>query len=200
MKKIFKFPLILCTILSAAVAFNVFSQESRAANSELLRAEETIMVTVTANVEAIDYETREVILLGPLGNVVNFVVDERVERLDEIAVGDMITAEYYVSIAGELRAPTEEERQNPLTILEGGGRTPEGTTPAGGVLRAFKVVAVVIGLDLPTQTVTLLGPQGNTGSIRARNTDNLRMLRLGDTIIVTYTEALAISLEKTSLE
>ncbi len=58
-------------------------------------------------------------------------------------------------------------------------------------MRAFKVVASVIGLDLPTQSVTLQGPLGNTGTIRAENVENLKQLRLGDTVVVTYTEALA---------
>ena len=36
-----------------------------------------------------------------------------------------------------------------------------------------------------------------SATVRAKNVDNLKQLRLGDTIMVTYTEALAISVEKT---
>jgi len=60
----------------------------------------------------------------------------------------------------------------------------------------FRVVTTVEGLERPTRLVTLKGPLGNYVSVRARNVDNLEKLRLGDTIVVTYTEALAISLEK----
>jgi hypothetical protein len=161
-----------------------------------LTAEQEILVTVTAKVEAINQATREVTLKGPLGNVVSFVVDERVKRLNEVSIGDEVTADYYVSVAGELRAPTEEEKKNPLVVIEDGARAPKGTAPAGGVLRAFKVVATVIGLDLPTQSVTLQGPRGNSGTIRAEKVENLKKLRLGDTVIVTYIEALAVSLKK----
>jgi hypothetical protein len=155
-----------------------------------------VLVTVTAKVETIDQAKREVTLKGPLGNVVTFVVDKRVKRLDEVKVGDEVTADYYVSLAGELRAPTEEEKRTPLTILDGAARAPKGASPAAGGLRVFKVVATVAGLDLPTQSVTLQGPLGNTGTIRAEKVENLKQLRLGDTVIVTYTEALAISLHK----
>lgn len=161
-----------------------------------MSAERSILVTVTAKVEAVDQAKREVTLKGPLGNVVTFVVDERVKRLKEVKVGDEVTADYYVSLAGELRAPTEDEKKTPLTVLEGVARAPEGASPAAGALRAFKVVATVIGLDLPTQSVTLEGPRGNSGTIRAEHVENLKQLRLGDTVIVTYTEALAISLQK----
>ncbi len=188
-------PFILTT-LALMATFTALVQEAKPAETKALSAERTILVTVTAKVEALDQAKREVTLKGPLGNVVTFVVDERVKRLSEVKVGDHVTADYYVSLAGELRAPTEEEKKTPLTILDAGARAPKDTSPAGGKLRAFKVVATVIGLDLPTQSVTLQGPLGNAGSIRAESAENLKKLRLGDTIVVTYTEALAISLQK----
>jgi hypothetical protein len=172
------------------------AQEKKASAAAPLSAEESILVSVTARVQAIDQAKREVTLKGPLGNVVTFTVDQRVKRLSEINVGDDVSADYYVSLAGELRAPTDEEKQNPLEILSETARAPKGTEPAGGALRAFKVVTTVEGLDLPTQSVTLKGPMGNDATIRAKNVDKLKKLRLGDTIVVTYTEALAISVEK----
>jgi len=161
-----------------------------------LSAEKTILVSVTAKVQAIDQAKREVTLKGPLGNVISFVVDQRVKRLDEVKVGDEVTADYYVSLAGEVRAPTEEEKKNPLTVIAGGARAPKDASPAAGGLRAFKVVATVVGLDLPTQSVTLEGPLGNSGTIRVEQVEKLKQLRLGDSIIITYSEALAISLQK----
>ena len=161
-----------------------------------LSAEESVLVTVTAKVQAIDYTKREVTLKGPLGNVVTFTADKRIQRLNEVKVGDDVTADYYVSLAGELRPPTEAEKQAPLQVLGETVRAPKGAQAAGGTLRGFKAVTTVEGLDLPSQTVTLKGPMGNYATIRAKDVDNLKKLRLGDTIVVTYTEALAISLNK----
>ena len=185
-------------VLAAVLAGSVIGLQGRASAAEPLTAEESILTSVTATVTAIDQAKREVTLKGPLGNVVTFTVDKRVKRLNEVKVGDEVTADYYVSIAGELRAPTEDEKKNPVQILEETARAPKGTEPAGGVLRVIKVVTEVVGLDLPTQSVTLQGqgPMGYTATIRAKSVDNLKKLRLGDTIIVTYTEALAISVEK----
>jgi hypothetical protein len=194
MKKSIFTTLSLTAIMAGALASCVRAADAQPAQP--LSAEQTILVSVTASIEAIDQAKRVVTLKGPLGNTVTFVVDERVKRLNEFKVGDAIEADYYVSLAGELRAPTEEEKKNPLTIIEGGAKAPKDTTPAGGVLRAFKVVATVIGLDLPSQSVTLQGPLGNSGIIRAEKVENLKKLHLGDTIVVTYTEALAISLVK----
>ncbi len=161
-----------------------------------LTAEDSVLVSITATVTAIDAAKREMTLKGPLGNEVPLTVDKRVKRLDEIKVGDDITADYFVSVAGELRAPTDAEREHPITILEGAARAPKGVDPAAGAVRAVKIVATVDGLDLPTRTVTLKGPMGNCATVRARKLENLKKLRLGDTIVVTYTEALAVSVEK----
>lgn len=180
----------LCTI--ATLATSLMAQDVQAP----LSTEESILVSITGRVEAVDQGKREVTLKGPLGNSETFVVDQRVQRLAEVAVGDHVTANYYVSLAGELRAPTEDEKKNPLQIIVGGARAPKDAQPAGGTLNAFKAVTTVEGLDLPTQSVTLKGPLGNYHTIRAKSVDNLKKLHLGDTILVTYTEALAVSLNK----
>jgi hypothetical protein len=190
---ILKSSLVLGAALTGILALNLRAQETAAAKP--LSMERSVLSTVTAKVVAIDYTTRDVTLQGSLGNVVNFMVSPRVERLNEIKVGDEIT-KYYVSVAGELRAPTEAEKKKPLSLYAGGARAPKDASPAAVDLAAFTVVATVIGLDLPTQSVTLQGPRGNTGSIRAENVDNLKKLHLGDTIILTYTQAFAISVEK----
>jgi len=167
-----------------------------AATQPPLSAERTVAITITARVEAIDQAKREVTLKGPLGNVVSFVVDSRVERLAEISVGDDVTADYFVSLAGEVRSPTDEEKQHPFVVLTDHAQAPAGTSPARGSLQIFRVVAVVVGLDLPSQTFTLQGPMGNYGVIRAEKAENIKKLHLDDTVVVTYTEALAVSLRK----
>ena len=169
-----------------------------AADNKPMSAEESILTTVTATVQAIDPAKRLVTLKGPLGNTVQFTVDKRVQRLDEIKVGDEVTANYYVSLEAELRAPTAEEKENPVQILDVTARAPKGTEPVGGVLHVIKAVTMVVGLDLPTESVTLKGqgPMGYTATIRAKSVDNLKKLHLGDIVVVTYTEALAVSVEK----
>jgi hypothetical protein len=185
-------------LLAATFAVSALAQENKAAAGAPLSAERSVLTTVTATVQAIDLDKREVTLKGPLGNVVTFTVDKRVKRLGEVKVGDDVTADYYVSLAGELRAPTEEEKQNPVQVLDVMAKAPQGTEPAAGMLHEIKAVTMVVGLDLPTQTLTLQGqgPMGTTVSIRAENVDKLKQLHLGDLIVVTYTEALAISVQK----
>jgi hypothetical protein len=187
--------LLMGALLAASRAIAPAAETPAAAPRPLAR-EETVLVSVTASVEAIDVAKREVTLKGPLGNIVTFTVDERVKRLNEIKVGDLVAADYYVSVAAELRKPTAEEMKNPLVVLDAAGKAPPGTAPAAGGLRRFKVVTTIEGLDRPTRTITIKGPLGNCLTARVEDPANLMKMRIGETIVVTYTEALAIALEK----
>jgi len=166
------------------------------AQTEPLSKRESVKVAVTAKVQAIDLAKREVTLKGPLGNVVTFTVDKRVARLNEVKVGDEVSAEYFVSLAAEVRPPTPDEKATPVTILTDTAKAPPGTEPAGGVLRVMKVLVTVEGLDRPTRSLTIAGPAGNMLTVQVADVATLSKLRLGDTIVVTYTEALAVSLQK----
>ena len=85
--------------------------------AKTIKGEQSTLVTVSANVQAIDYEAREVPLVVDLGNVVSFVADERIKRFNEFRVGNEVIVDHYVSITAELRAPTELETLSPLLKL-----------------------------------------------------------------------------------
>lgn len=181
-------------LCAALLAFGAAAQAAEKSIHNMA-VEDEVLVSVTARVEALDVEKRELTLKGPLGNVETLRVDPAVKRLNEVKVGDDVTAKYYVSIAGELREPTAEEKRNPLMIVEGAARAPKSASPAAGGLRVIRVVATVEGLARPTRMVTLKGPRGNYMDVRARDVKRLEKLHLGDTIVVTFTEALAVSVE-----
>ena len=185
---------LLCGALLAAGKYVAFAAEEHG-HPDMGR-ETSVLVSITASVEAISPTNREITLKGPLGNTATFTVDQRVKRFDEIKVGDFVTAEYYISVAGELRKPTADEEKHPIQVLEGAAKAPPGTSPAAGGLRRLKVVATIEGLDRPTRTATLKGPMGNYLTVRVADPSRLSQVHIGDKVVVTYTEALAISLEK----
>lgn len=65
-----------------------------------------------------------------------------------------------------------------------------------GDLRPFKVVKTIQGLERPTETIIVQGPSENYQTARVADPSDLTKVRIGETIVVTDTEALAISLEK----
>ena len=196
MKITFKCLLMCGVLLSLDQGTSLCVGQESAKKSAPPSRTETVLATVTASVEAIDYATREVTLKGPLGNQVTFTVDKKVKRLNEVKVGDLVNADYYVSVAAELRKPTKEEEKNPIVVLNAAGKAPADSAPAAGDVRQLKVVTTIEGLDRPSQTITVKGPLGNYFTTRVADPSRLTQMRIGETIVVTFTEALAISLEK----
>lgn len=161
-----------------------------------LSVEESIEVSVTANVRAIDHATRRLTLQDSSGHEVSFVVDRAVTRLHEVNVGDDVNARYRAVLLAELRGPTPDEAANPVTVVGITGRSPQGTSPAGGVAQATRIVTTVEAVDVPNMRVTLRGPMNDLAVVRGKRQENVKKLRIGDTIVITFTESLVISLEK----
>ena len=55
--------------------------------------------------------------------------------------------------------------------------------------------ATIGAIDLAKGTVTLKGPQGNSQTIKARNPANLKKVKVGDLVDITYTELLGLKVE-----
>jgi hypothetical protein len=157
---------------------------------------EEVVLTVTATIEALNLETREITVKGPAGNPYTFTVDPRVQRLAEFHVGDQIVLDYYASLAAELRAPTADEKAAPLAVLKDAAKADASTAPEAGGYRIIRAVVTIEGLDLPTGTATVKGPRGNFFAIKVKDPAILPKLHLLDTVVVVYTEAFAVRLEK----
>lgn len=159
-----------------------------------------VLLTLTATIESLNLETREIALKGPAGNVYSFTVDPAITRLAEFKVGDAVTLDYYASLAAELRAPTDEEKANPLAVMQDAGKGDAGSAPKAGAYRIIRAVVTVEGLDRPSGTATVKGPRGNLVVVKLKDPTILPKLHLGDTMVVVYTEAVAARLEKASTD
>jgi len=153
---------------------------------------------VTATVEAINHETREVTLIGPEGGVVSFVASEEARNLDQVNVGDTVIAEYEQSLSIEVFA------NDGSTPGAGGfaaeGRTAKGEMPGVTAIDAQVITATVEEINLEDNTFKLKGPSGEINEFVAQDPENLKKAAVGDLVVITYTQAVAISVEKTSLE
>lgn len=172
------------------------SDQSKSTSTTPLSVERSARITATAKVKAIDYVTRRVTLEGSDGKTVTITAGKEVQRLNEVKPGDTVSADYEVSLLAELRPATAEEAANPISVVEIAGRTPEGSAPGAGAGWGTRIVTTVQAVDQQTMLVTLKGPMGDTVKVRGQNPDNVRRLKVGDTIVITYTEAMAVSIAK----
>ena len=154
-----------------------------------------MLLNYTGTITDIDYSNREITLKDPQGRIETFVVDKSVQRLNEAKVGDKVSVDYYLGFNAEVRKPTAEEEQNPLVVLEAAGRAGPEAAPAAGGVRQIRAVVTIEGLDRPTQTLTVKGPRGRYFVARVADPSRLEQVHIGETIVMTFTEAAAISLK-----
>ena len=82
------------------------------------------------------------------------------------------------------------------SVEQAAARTaPLGDKPAGVGARQVTLVANVEKIDAKSQLVTLRGKSGNTRVVKVRDPKNLQNLKVGDQVVATYTEALAVAVK-----
>jgi ASC-1-like (ASCH) protein len=64
------------------------------------------------------------------------------------------------------------------------------------MVQQVTVTATVETIDKNSQYVTLKGQEGKTVEVKVKDPKNLEGVKVGDEVVITYTEALAISVEK----
>ena len=151
-------------------------------------------LTVRAKVVDVDHDKRLVTLRGPKGNTATYAVDEAVKNFPQVQKGDEVVVKYYQAIAVQVKKPGEATPG--ITAAEGLQTAEPGQMPAGVGARTVTITATVKKVDHTNQTVTLKGPRGNVVDVEVQDPANLDKVKKGDLVEITYTEALAISVEK----
>ncbi len=148
---------------------------------------------ISAKVEAIDHESRVVTLRRPQGDTVTFTASPEARNLDQVSVGDIVTAEYVETLSIEVVANEGMEPES--GELSAVARTEKGEMPGLIAVDTRIVTATVEEINLETNTYKLKGPDGTVNEYAARNPENLKRAAVGDLVIMTFTESVAISVE-----
>ena len=149
---------------------------------------------ITAVVEAINHETREVTVKKPDGEIVTFTASEEARNLDQVSVGNLLHVKYVQSMSIEVVANEgfEPAAGGVATVA----RSEKGEMPGMVAIDSQIVTATVEEINLEANTFKLKGPAGNINEFTARDPENLKRAAVGDLVIITTTEAMAISVEE----
>ncbi|MDH3830334.1 MAG: hypothetical protein OEV12_02430 [Gammaproteobacteria bacterium] len=156
------------------------------------------LIEATATVTAVDMERHLVTIQGPQGNIAVIQVTDQVKNLPQVKIGDVVDIQYYRSAIAEL---VKVDKNTTLdTTVSGAKMTrPEGDKPGGAIGLQVKRRAEVMFVDPIQKFITFLSPDRGLRKISLENSPDLQHyleeLKKGDIVEVTYTEALAISLE-----
>jgi Cu/Ag efflux protein CusF len=150
-------------------------------------------VTVSTTIEAIDHAARTVTLKGKDGNYETLTAGPEIKRFDELKVGDKVTFKYTESVAVRIRKPGD-----PVTAASNGEPAiVRGATakPSGTMTQQITANVVVKAVDPKSKSITFMGEDGHSISVRVDDKGLVKDVHPGDKIEVTYTAALLISVE-----
>lgn len=152
-------------------------------------------VKLTAAVKSVDYEKRLITLQGQDGKAMTVEASPEVKRLKEIKAGDMVVINYTQAIAVELK---KAGSASGVSVKEDVKRAKAGEKPGISGEREVKSTVTIDAVDLKNNIVTFTGPQGNVNIVavkRPQMREFLKTLKVGDKVDVTFTEAVAVSVE-----
>jgi ribosomal 50S subunit-recycling heat shock protein len=180
----------LCLVSAAGCSTPEVAATPAAAPAAAPRGETVVAtVEVTAIVTAIDQKTRAVTLKKEDGTEVTFVASEDVKNLAQVKVGDTLHVVYAEALAYEVRKGGTTVA--PATAIAGGAAE-LGQRPAGAMARQTTATVAITAIDPKVPSVTFQGPAGNTRTIKVLHPERLEGVSVGDTVELTFTEALAI--------
>jgi Cu/Ag efflux protein CusF len=183
MKKNFK--TLTIAALAASFALNVWAVGGEAILNE---------VETEATVQKIDYKTRELTLKDDDGEVFDIVADEDVKNFSQIKKGDVVTAAYAEAIVYDIN-PNGGKATAPKETVQAEQARP-GDKPAAAAIRQVSATVKITNIDRKEPSVTFKGASGESQTIKVQHPEKLDGVKVGDSVDLTYTEALAVKIDK----
>ena len=148
-------------------------------------------VTASATVTALDRSTRIMTLKAADGTLTTVTVPSEVKRLDEINVGDTITAKYDETIILRLMKPGEAAVNSATAGLAAGA----GARPGATATAQRSVTATITAIDPAVPSITLAGSDKRTYTHKVVDRDALKQVKVGDRLDITWATAVLLSAE-----
>jgi hypothetical protein len=185
-----KYTIIVASFMAVAAAWA--GDDASTMDKPSISASQSMVVS--ALVEAVNQETREVTLRKSNGEAITFTAGDEVRNLAQISVGDHLIAEYVETVSIRVMAADGLEADAAEASVM--ARAEEGAMPGFAAMDALVVTATVEEINLEMNTFKLKGPDGVISEYTARNPDNLRRSAVGDLVVMTVTSAVAIVVEE----
>jgi len=187
--------LFLVAVLTVSLSLQA-GTEAVATEKPSFSASQTVQLV--AVVDAMDREALTVTLKGPEGNTHVVQLEPDSYNIDKIEVGDKVDVEYVQHMSIEVFANDGMEPGGGMMAAK--ARNKEGETPAGMEVITAVETAVVEDINIEANTFKLRWPGDVIKEYEAQNPENLKKADVGDLVVTTYTEALAMSLQEIPAE
>jgi hypothetical protein len=154
---------------------------------------------ISATVEAIDVNTRMVVLRASDGTEFALVVDPAVRNLEQVKVGDRVVSRYRESLGAQLRKRGDGsgDTQAPA-VSTTAARAADGAKPSVTSSKQTTQTVRITNVDEKKHIVSFYGSDGLVRVLPVRSPQGqefIAQLKAGDEVELTYTEAVAMSVE-----
>lgn len=153
---------------------------------------ESTPTVVTATIEAVEKTSRVVTLKTAAGSLLHVTAPPEMEGFDRLRVGDLVTARYFEAVAVRLARPGSPAPSGaPTTIVRRKDDAPGSETRSERTVRAS-----VVSVDTTAQALTVKGQDGTERTMKVTDAAQLKVLKAGDAIDVTFYESRLVSVER----
>ena len=147
----------------------------------------------TATVTGIDKATRKVMLVTPDGTKSTIKCGPEVANFAQIEVGDQVKATVTEQLVVFVRQPGEPAGNGALGVVT---LAPIGAKPGGVMANTEEITVKVKAIDLKHRKATLMFTDGTSHTFTVRPDVDMTKHAVGDEVVFSATEAVAISVEK----
>ena len=155
-------------------------------------------VTATAQVEAIDHESRVVTLLMENGERFTTEAGDEVRNLGQVDVGD--TVYILLTESMSIRVVADDGAEPEAFVSQDVARAGEGRMPGFAATESAVETAIVEAINLKEGTFKLREADGEIRQYTACNPENLRLAEVGDKVVATVTSSMVIMVDKPPTE
>ena len=178
-------------VVACSKSHNETGTASRSASEPVALAIDT--VTATDTVRAVDYKTRTVTLESPNGATETYHALPNMVNFDQIHIGDKVRATVTDALAVSVRkAGTPPNVGDTVAVA----LAPKGAKPGMFVANTQEATSKVVDVNRATRTITLAELAGGPKTVKLGPDVNVSDLKKGDDVVVRYTDALALYVEK----
>lgn len=186
----------LIMLLALTLPMLVQAAHHEEAQAEVKTGGRAMAVEAEAVITAIDLKTREVTLQGPSGDTFTLKSEDKMIKLEDVKVGEVVVVTYLAALESELREPTAEELAEPWVEVEDEVLSDDTTQPGIANMRIIRAVVTIEGMNREFGTVTVKDSRGKLHIIGDVEPEKMEGVTLGQTAVMVFSEALALSLQK----
>ncbi len=188
-------PLVLCLLLPLAACASGASQPGATLQDPPARGSEEVVEAEIAwegTVTAVDADERLVTLRDAQGEQRTFRIEEQVERLDTMEVGDRVQVYFRRALVFDMQPAGSAE---PGAYIWEDARHPDPGRPGVIDRELVVVLAPLVAIDTQANTLSVRAPNGDVHVLEVRepgHREALPGLEVGDLLEIQFRRVLAV--------